>query len=269
MAIKCNNWIIVERYKKEREEYENYTSNITKEKILFAKSKVDKTDLKILSMIHKLKLCTSIQLTKIIYKDEKYGNRYMNNKLRKLFTIGCIDRFFPAREKGTYPTHVVLAPIGAKLIDVSGFKKITFINQKWRHTVSTNEVLANLLYKYKVKFAKMEMWVENNEDFKIRTDMFSSWIQNDKPMFAFFEIDMGTENMSDVTKKVEIYHKYFNSTYFSKATWQPYREKEIAIIPKIIFIFNEETRSKKFDKFISNYESNVKFSTQTFENLDL
>lgn len=268
MTLKCNNWLLIEKFKKEREQYEKYTNRITKEKILIAKSKIDDVDKKILQTIYKLKICTSTQLSKIIYSNVKFANRYINNRLKKLFNLGCIDRFFPAKEKGSYPVHVILAPIGAKILEISNFKKTTLLNQKWRHTVFLNEILSNILMKYRVKIYRIEMWIERNEDFKIRADMFCGWIKNEKIIFSILELDMGTELMKDVIAKVKKYNKYFNSEYFKKANWQPYKEKNIAIIPKIIFVFNDSKREITFKNFINKYKTNIKFEVMNIENLN-
>jgi hypothetical protein len=264
--IKCNNWILIEKYKKEREEYEEYVSRINKEKILFAKSKLDEKDIEILKMINKLKITTSNQLAKIIYKNSKFSNRYINNKLNKLFKLGCIDRFFPAKDKGSYPVHVVLAKIGAKILNIESFRIMTVLNQKWKHKVAINEVLAEILYKYKVKICRFEMWVDKD---KTRTDMFVIWVKENKVHAAFFEIDMGTENLKEVENKIKKYINYFKHDSYKTADWQPYLNKNISITPKIFFIFNNEERKQKFKKILSKYNSTLKFEVENLNDLNL
>lgn len=268
--IRCKNWILVERYKDQREKYEEYTSSASKSKIEFALTKTNETDIKILKLIHRMKIINSSQISKVVFKDTKYPTKYCNNHLKKLFELGCIDRFFPLTESGYPQSHVVLAPIGAKIIQIDNFKKITDLSMKWRHTVARSELFSNIFNKKVITEWKPELtleWEERNNKNFIITDVFCGWISKDDEMFGMFEIDLGTEKIKQLQSKIKNYHKYFNSSEFKKANWQPY--EGLAVIPKIIFVLNDEQRAESLRKFNDNFNSNVHFSIQTFDNFEI
>lgn len=271
--ITCNNWILVERFKGERERYEEYTRRIDVRKVEFARSMVNETEIKMLKLIHKLRICTSGQIARIIFKGRKYWMKYCNNSLRKLFRLGCIDRFFPLTDKGSPQTHVVLAPIGAKLIGVPRFRRIHTLHQNWRHTVFTNEVLAEIVNKYKLTDWMTEIplrWIEGNSTYSIRTDAFGGWIDASREeTFAMIEVDMGSEQLSELSVKVRNYHRYFHSNEFKTAPWQPYVENKVAIIPRVIFVLQDEERRKKLSSIIKHLRSDVSFETVSFKSLSL
>jgi hypothetical protein len=263
--IKCTNWILLDRYKEDRAKYEEYTSRVTKDKIQFASLKTDDDDKNILRLIHKLKVCTSRQVSKIIFRDEKHPIKKCNNKLKKLYELGCIDRFFPAVEKGSPQTHLVLAPIGAHLIEARKFRKIFSLNQNWRHQVFTNEVLAELSNKYEVTKWRGELvveWINNNKTQTIRSDAFCGW-EDGFEKYAMFEIDLSTEHMDELKSKVKQYHNYFNSTEFVKGHWQPKQP----IIPFVIFVFEDKERANNLHKYVRRFNSNVPFKVMTFDNM--
>lgn len=161
--IHCKNWILVERYKEQREKYEQYTASMSKSKVEFAITKTNETDIRILKLIHQMKIINSSQIAKIIFKDTKYPVKYCNNHLKKLFELGCIDRFFPLAESGYPQSHVVLAPIGAKLINLENFKKITELSMKWRHTVARSELFSNIFNKKVITEWRPEVTLEWEE----------------------------------------------------------------------------------------------------------
>lgn len=264
--IISQNCILVERFKEEREEYEQYVKHITKEKILIAKEKMNDNDLKVLKLVYQFKICTSDQIAKMVFKHSKSPTKLANNSIKKLFTLGCIDRFFPMINSGSSKTHVVLAPIGARIIEIKQFRRMLVLTQNWKHTVSANDVLAYLFSKYKLLDFKSEMKIEFKNT-TIRPDLFVGWKDENKEKYAMFEIDLGTEHMVILNKKVKTYCEYFNSIGFKVDKWQPY--ENIAIMPTIIFIFNDKERARKLSNYIQKLETTVRFQVFTFDKLNI
>lgn len=105
---------------------------------------------------------------------------------------------------------------------------------------------------------------KKNDKKTIITDVFCGWISKDDETFAMFEIDLGTEKLTELQSKIKNYNKYFNSKEFTQANWQPY--EGLAIIPKVIFVLNDEKRANSLIKFNKNFNSQVHFSIHTFDN---
>jgi hypothetical protein len=272
LLIKSSSWLLVEKFKKEREDYENYTNRVTGEKIDFAKNKTSEVDLKILKLIGKLKMCTSSQVAKYIYQTNAHRQKYCNTHLQKLFQLGCIDRFFPAVEKGSPQTHIVLAPIGAKVIGIDNFRKITTLNQNWRHTIQTNEVLCEIISKYKVLNYKIELpieWEEKQKEKKLRVDLFCGFLKNNQKHYIMVEVDLGTEPMSTLYKKIKNYESYFSGQSFKKDYWQPMKKQKISVIPSILFALNENNRAQKLSNFIKSTNTNLSIHVQNINDMNI
>lgn len=268
--IKSKTWLLIEKFKKEREQYETYTSRITHEKVAFAQSRTGDKDIKILKLVNMLKICTSSQIAKVTFRNQTHQQRYCNTHLKKLFNLGCIDRFFPFVEHGSPQAHIVLAPIGARLIQEENFRKITTLNQNWKHLVASNEVFCHISSQYKVTNCSFEIsleWENKSITKKLRSDLFCGFIKNDCPIFIMVEIDLGTEPISELYKKVNQYNCYFQNNQFKSDYWQPMKEKSVAVIPSIVFILNDEKRKENLSKFINKQENVAKFHVQTFDNL--
>ncbi|MNJ90181.1 hypothetical protein D3C87_77750 [compost metagenome] len=264
--IISQNCILVERFREERKSYEEYVKQITQEKIHLAKIKTNERDIKILKLIYRLRFCTSSQIAKMVFKNQKHPQKLANSSIKKLFMLGCIDRFFPVVEKGSSQTHIVLAPIGARLIEIKGFRKVIALTQNWRHVISCNEIISEIFNKYKLIDSKTEIKIEFKNKI-LRPDLFAGWENNQKEYFSMFEIDLGTEHMNILTQKIKNYIEYFSTIDFKTDRWQPY--ENIAIIPEVNFVFNDEHRARKFEGYINRIDSNVKFKVCTFDNLVL
>lgn len=272
--LTSENCILIESNKKAREKHEEAIKKSNISYITELRERLDEKDIRILQSISTMKIARSDQIAKIIYKHTKFSNKYANNKLLKLFELGCIDRFEPRAPigKGTNKAHYVLARNGAKILNITGFRTIRKLNQNWRHTVAVNDVLAGLALKYDVFDWRQELKLKyyfKNAECEIRPDCFSYWVDNEKSNYAFFEIDLGTENQDVLNKKINAYHNYFfNSNEFKQHSWQPFNNP--VIIP-IIFILNDEKRTTRLNnyylKFIDKYDSKLKCYFTNFENL--
>lgn len=271
MGITCNNWILLNKHKEAASEYERKFKQLKNEHVEFAKIKLDKQDISVLKFIHRFKIVTSKQIWTTIFKNEKYPNRYCNKKLKKLYDLGCIDRFFPAVNSGSPLVHVVLSKVGAKILDINKFRKIERLPNNWRHTVLSNDISSYLINKYSLFILKTEVpmeWEEKNGKKKIQADIYVNWDNgSDIGMHVMFEIDTGTESMSELYSKLKNYHKYFNSEALKQANWQPY--KDVIIIPKVVFVMDSEERAKKLQLSINKKNSNVVFEVQTFKTFNI
>lgn len=275
--ITSQGWLLVNRYPEETKKYEEYTTIITKEKIQLALLKLNELDFKILNLIKSLKIVTSIQLTRFIYKEEigikKNAIVYTNRRLKKLYELGCIDRFFPLVEntKGLDYVHVVLGPVGSKILKLEKFRRVKSLNQNWRHTVMVNEILSNLSVKFSVTKWKKELKLEwKSGDTKLHNqqpDLFITYTNKKQEKYAFIEADMGTEMLQTLVNKSKKYIEYFNTIDFKRADWQPYKKDNIAILPEVWFIMKYKKDAISLKTKLSKINSNVIFKVVLLDDI--
>lgn len=274
--ITSQGWLFLNKFPKEAEKYEKYVTKITKEKVQLAKSKMKDIDYEILQLVQKLKIVTSSQIAKLLFykdKNQKFAQIYCNNHLKKLYELGCIDRFFPITEngKGSEPAHIVLGPVGAKILNIKGFRRIKTVNKNWRHTVMINEVFANFFLKYQIicwkKEVKMKWEDHATRQKQQQADVLMGYIYNEKEKYALLEIDMGTESIKTLMNKVKNYNEYFQTSYFMKDSWQPYLKDNIAIIPQIWFVMRYEKDANHLKNKLQKINSNIEFKVLTLDDI--
>lgn len=275
--IRSEGWLLINRYPEETKKYEEYTSTITREKIQLAQLKLTEVDLKILKVIHQLRITTSAQISRFIYKEEtgikKYAIRYTNNRLKKLYELGCIDRFFPLLEntKGLDYVHVVIGPVGARVLNIEKFRRVKYLNQNWRHTIMTNEILSNIFIRFNIVSWKKELkleWKNELADTRIQQpDLFIGYTNNKREKYAFVEADMGTEPIQTLLTKTKRYIEYYNSSEFSKAYWQPHKKDNITILPEVWFIMKYKKDAISLKTKLSKIDSDIVFKVVLLDDI--
>lgn len=63
-----------------------------------------------------------------------------DRRLRILYDLHCVDRYFPLTETGSAPQHLVLDYAGARAIGMSDFDKVTKLPLTYKHTVATTDI---------------------------------------------------------------------------------------------------------------------------------
>ncbi|AEO93408.1 replication initiation by nicking [Bacillus phage G] len=266
--------LLMERNRKLRDLHEEAVKKSNAHYINELKLRLNDKDIKILKMINMNKIVTTSQIAKIFYPDSNSPDKSTLKTMKKLFSLGCVDRFSPRLSigEGSSEYHYVLTRPGSKLLDIKLFRPIKKLNQKWRHTVAVSEVFSGLASKYEVLDWKQEIKLKysvGSKEYEIRPDCFSYWLNNENDNYAFFEIDLSTENQDVLNKKIDAYHNYFfNSSDFKCHDWQPF---EAPVTIPIIFILNDRKRLSKlnnyYSKFIDKHSSDLKCHFTTFENL--
>ncbi|MFW6243169.1 MAG: replication-relaxation family protein [bacterium] len=100
-------------------------------------------------------MVTSEQIRKLFYTGQHINN--CNRRLRILYDLHCIDRYFPPTEKGSSKQHIVIDRAGMLVIE----KECTKINKlplHYRHYIAVNEFVINL-YKQGFGFGLREYQV--------------------------------------------------------------------------------------------------------------
>lgn len=275
--VKCKNWLLLNHYPKEKEKYEQYTTTVTREKVEVAVSTLKEKDIQILRLIQKMKIITSIQLARIIFKEgnevRKFALQYTTARLKKLYELGCIDRFFPISEnsKSKDYVHVVMGPVGARVLKIEKFRRIKSLPSHWRHAVMVNDIFSNLYVKFKIvswlKEIKLEWKNEATVIHNLQPDALIGYTNNKHEKYAFIEADMGTETISTLLGKIKRYIEYYNTMEFKRAFWQPHRKNNITILPEVWFIMKYKKDATSLKTKLGKLNSNVIFKVVWIEDI--
>lgn len=157
-----------------------------------------------MQFVHSNRLVTSHQVARIFYHG--LSRKAVDERLRSLYDLHVIDRFFPQIAKGSAPQHLILDYAGAKIlgIDDKKFHKMERLPQTYRHYVYTTDF--------------MIMAWENGFGWGVRTDFGDSsrsanfnimntvipdvWYDTLK---IAIEIDLGTEGWKFIRQKGQKY----------------------------------------------------------------
>lgn len=132
------------------------------------------------------------------FKGRKQAQKLTCRRLRVLYDLHCIDRFFPVVEKGSPPQHLVLDYGGVKVLDIENFKKTRRLPIDFKHKILQTE------FRIRAK-EKGFSWGKREEKIgPIRADLYY-------PNFNMaVEIDRGTETKKTLKKKIKKYNRLIN-----------------------------------------------------------
>lgn len=198
---------------------------VTKWYLKAIEPRITKRDLEILRFIHKHKIVTRRQIQRVFFSKSKYPTA-CNRRLRILYELHCIKRFFPLVGYGSAQQHVTLDKAGAALIGVDNYYDITTLPQTYQHTVAITELYIELSERYRV-----EKWVTEPQLKRIRPDVYA--VINGREYL--FEIDMGTEVQRTIAGKLKSY-------------------KDIKGLPKLIFVtYDGKERKEWLTNLVQEY----------------
>ena len=165
----------------------------------------------------------------------------VNRRLRKLFDAGYLDRRFLPRTFGPTPAVYLIGNEGAKLLVESNKIAANTINRlRYRFRNMSDNLLPHELLitdfacLLKSSFRRypvcgLQDWrsdeeivgrcnvIEGGADIELKPDAYGSYNLH-KTLFNFFlEADLGTEPISRILKKVELYRSFKASGLFNKA----------------------------------------------------
>lgn len=132
-----------------------------------------------------------------------------NRRLRILYDLHCIDRYFPPAKEGSSKQHVVLDRAGARLLNIKNFNKKNTLPGNYFHTI--------LQVEFKIR-AKHHGWGWGalETDFgPFRADIYYESIN------AAVEIDCGTETHTTLKRKAKKYNQVNGLKYVIFVTKGP------------------------------------------------
>lgn len=247
--LRCDNVRLLNKYPAERKKYEENFEKVSKEQVFEAKLKCRKIlDMDTLTLISKFRIITSDAIAKVLYKDFVYPEKTANNHLRIMFKLGIVDRFWPEPDAtaGSTPTHFILGPVGARILELDGFKRMKEIPQKWRHYVMVSDYYAYFVNKFKVLDWSNEYRLhyknKKMDDQQIKADA----LIKTPDIIYLLELDTGSEAIQVLKDKIDAYGEYY-ADHINSAPWQPKIGTKVA--PIILFVFKDEKMGFKLREY--------------------
>lgn len=109
-------------------------------------------------------------------------------RLRVLYDLHCINRFFPEVATGSSPQHVVLDSAGAKILDLESYTFIRKLPVYYRHTIAITEL--------RLKFKSLGFSQREKREGPLQIDLFYP------AQKLAVEVDMGTESKKALNRKL-------------------------------------------------------------------
>lgn len=137
----------------------------------------------------------SSQISRIFWRGRKQAKDLCNRRLRILYDLYCIDRFFPRVCRGSSQQHIVLDRAGAKILNIDNFNKIRELPITYKHMRLMTEFRVEAYLK-NLGMGKREVKLSD-----IRADIYF-------PEYRIaVEIDTGSESYKMLKKKAEKYSR--------------------------------------------------------------
>jgi hypothetical protein len=204
---------------------------------------------------------------------------YLNKRLNILYRKHVIDKIYPpvGLGKGSSKQHICLDRAGVILLGIEKYNKPIKVDKDgnrslplgWEHIVMLNEYECRIREFF--NGVQDEVLMYNVEeplyynDTKIIPDIFCLIKHNGKGYLFFIEVDLGTEDIPYVKKKIDSYVDYYTSRAWLQQKWS--RVFKIPTFPRVL-IFTENNRPKRVNT-LREYtkEMSVRFHIDEHDNL--
>lgn len=240
---------------------------ITKQWVKENVKNITERDMGLLNLLYenKRRLLRRDQIQKLYPMFESVS--VLNRRLRKLYEIYVIDRYYPkvGNGQGSSQQHICLDRAGLILLEIDKYNKpincdnngnkILFLG--WEHKVLLNEyeciirtivndISGNILF-YKVE--------ENISflDTQFVPDIFLMIEHLGKGYLFFVEVDLGTEDIPYIKRKIKLYKDYYLSKSWIVEDWA--KLFSVPTFPKVLF-FTNDGRYKRIET-LQNYVSEL------------
>jgi hypothetical protein len=109
----------------------------------FCLHRITERDLKLLQFVADYRLTTSDQLARVFFQANN-AQYLCNKRLRILFDLHCINRFFPPTDKGSSRQHTALDIAGKKILGIDRYTLIKKLPITYKHTIHVTEAAIRL-----------------------------------------------------------------------------------------------------------------------------
>lgn len=183
----------------------------------FCKPRLTPRDIKIIRFVNRNRLVTSKQVEKVFWRGRSQSKYLCNRRLRVLYDLHCVDRFFPrvGIGEGSAPQHLCLDYAGAKALKLDSFNKMQKLPISYKHYILVAEFRLN---------ARLKGFGWGRREEKIGSTVADIYYPNYK---ICIEVDRGTETLSTLDRKAQKYNQI------------------VTEIDKVVFITNGTDKRKK------------------------
>ncbi|MBF6095734.1 replication-relaxation family protein [Nocardia cyriacigeorgica] len=194
----------------------------------------------ILRMLHEHRVLTTPQLAILAFPTLKIARR----RLLLLHHAGVVDRFRPFRAAGSAPAHWVLAPAGAAVLAAEigvDVRDLAYRSERavaiahslhLAHTVGVNDWFTSLAANHHHD-SRLTIWWSETRCQRLwgdlaRPDGYGRYTHRGHTLDFFLEYDLGSENTSQVTRKLHGYAELARTTGITTPLliWTPTTERE-------------------------------------------
>ena len=217
---------------------------------------VTERDMGLLKLLADRKLLRRDQL-EILYP-EFPSTDFLNKRLGILYKKHLIDKIYPTvgLGKGSSKQHICLDRAGLILLDIEKFNKPIKTDKDnnkslplgWEHGVMINDYECRLRQFFGASQSTILKYeVENplpyNET-KLIPDIFFLVKHEGKGYLFFIEVDLGTEDIPYVKRKIDSYVDYYTSRFWLKESWA--KVFKTPTFPRVLFL-TEDNRPRRVD----------------------
>jgi hypothetical protein len=229
-------------------------------------------DLGLIKAVYQRRLVRRDQI-EILYP-EFPSTDFLNKRLTKLYKQHIIDRTYPpvGLGEGSSKQHICLDRAGAILLGIEKYNKPINPDKTlplgWEHRIALNEYECIIRQTVKLLGAEIKLYqVEQPHaylDTKLIPDINCLITCNGKGYLFFIEVDLGTEDIPYVKRKLDSYVDYYMSREWLKEPWA--RVFKIPTFPRVLFL-TENKRTKRQNSLQEHTkDSGVNFLIDFHEN---
>jgi len=238
---------------------------ITKQWVSENVKNITERDIGLLNLLyeHKRRLLRRDQIQRLYPVFE--SSSVLNRRLRKLYELYVLDRFYPkiGIGMGSSQQHICLDKAGLVLLKIDKYNKpinydhngnkVLFFG--WEHKILLNEyecVICELINDISAEVLIYK--VEENISFfdnQFIPDIFLLIEYQGKGYVFFIEVDLGTEDIPYIKRKINQYKEYYISKQWIMESWE--KLFIVPTFPRILF-FTIDGRYKRVEtlqKYVS------------------
>lgn len=242
---------------------------ITKQWVKENSHNITERDVGLLTLLMEHRLLRRDQIQRLY--PEFPSTDYLNKRLNILYKKHFIDKIYPivGMGKGSSKQHICLDRAGILYMDIEGYNKPIKTDKEgnkslplgWEHIVMLSEYQCKAREFFNDGYGSLRhYWTElphHYADTKLIPDITFVATHKGKGYVFFVEVDLGTEDIPYVKKKLDSYIDYYMSKRWVNTQWA--KLFKTPTFPRILFL-TENGR----DKRINTLREHVKHSSLRF-----
>jgi Ni/Co efflux regulator RcnB len=250
---------------------------------------ITERDMQILMFLLRHPFATVEQIEMTLFSSMKPSNwrTKSNERLRRLYRVHCIDRWFPpvAEGAGSAQQHIILDKAGLLVIakhkgyDPKKIKwrKRTYIPQNYRHTLKIQDFKAMLhALNHQITGGEIINWKQEHEaKIQYRTEegrrevipdamCIYKYRPNGAFKIFFLEVDNATEDLDRLRSKIKRYVECHRSGEWREKPWARLLND---MFPAVCLIAHDKATIIELCNYSKTLQTNIKFLFTTYDQL--